>query len=301
MNAELVSIRPSGALSYDECGYAYYLKYVLKVKPEFVSANLCFGTAIHKAFTDYILALTAGVSNFNPIEVFKEKWDEAQSNQAMEFSATFEAEDFTQIGIELANQIPDAWGETGFIPFIDAEGPVVERRFEVVVGHNVILSGEPDILVMDSECETLIIDVKSTAATYTEEFALASDQLTDYQLLAENPSSKLGLDECGVSGLGFFEMVKRKIPKTKLGKGPEIKQPIIVPRRTKARCMERVQRLNWLAEDIRRKRFPKKARMAYNSPCNLCEFRNYCLKGDPTGLIFPRDKSSLASLAGERV
>lgn len=297
MNASLVNIRPSGALAYDECGYAYYLKYVLKVKPEFVSANLAFGTAIHNAFTGYVLAVTAGERGFNPVEVFRESWDQAQSKQSLEFSATFEAEDFTQIGIELANQVPDAWGMSGFVALIDAEGPVVERRFEIPVGHNLFLNGQPDLAVMNSECETYVIDMKSTAVVYTEDFALASDQLTDYQLLVEHPTSKLGLDKDGLSGLGFFEMVKRKIPKTKLGKGPEIKQPIIVPRRSKKRCMERVQRLNWLAQDIRQQRFPKKPRMAYNSPCNLCEFRNYCLKGDPTGLVFPRDKSSLISLA----
>lgn len=296
MKTAPIKIRPSGALSFDECGYAYYLKYVLRVKQEYVAANMPFGTALHVAFLGYILALATG-RNFDPVETFREHWGNSLETVPMEFSATFEEADLTSIGLVLADKIPEYWGNTGLVPLVDGFGPVVERRFEVSIGRNVILSGEPDLVAMDCEGGVLPLDVKTSGVEYSEAFLLASDQLTDYQIITEHPSANLGVDDEGVSSVGFIEMIKRKVPKTARGKGPEILPLLLGPRRSNERIAERKQKLNWMAEDIQRGRFPKKPRMAYNTPCDLCEFKNYCLKGDPSGLIFPDKQQLIVSAA----
>jgi hypothetical protein len=140
---------------------------------------------------------------------------------------------------------------------------------------------------MDNEGGVIPLDLKTSAIAYGEEFLLSSDQLTDYQLLTEGNSDQLGLDESGVKSVGFFEGIKRKVPKTNRGKGPEFLQPLIGPKRSAERLAERKQKLIWMGEDIRRGRFPKRPRMAYNTPCAMCEFSKFCLKGSKEGLVFP--------------
>lgn len=293
MKKATTKIRPSGALTFDECGYAYYLKYVIGVRQEFVSANMPFGTAVHEAFLGYVLALATGRSGFNTVETFREHWGNSLETTPMEFSASFAEEDLTNIGLVLADQIPEFWDKTGLVPLIDAHGPVVERRFEVSIGRDVILSGEPDLVAMDCEGGVIPLDIKTSGVEYSEEFLLASDQLTDYQIITEHPSANLGVDDEGVSAVGFIELIKRKIPKTERGKGPEILPVLYGPRRSSERLAERRQKLNWMAEDIQKARFPKKPRMAYNTPCDLCELKRYCLKDDPSGLVFPEQYQSL--------
>jgi len=287
MKSNILYIRPSHALSYDECGYAYYLKYVLGVRQDVTSANMPFGTAVHEACTGFILAEASGDTSYDPIEVFKKHWGEALESQAMEFSSLWGPEDLAQTGLRLVELFPEQWRQTGFAPLIDEHGPVVERRFQIKIAPDLILTGQPDVVAMNSEGGVIPLDLKTSAIAYGEEFLLASDQLTDYQLLVEGNSDQLGLDEEGVASVGFFEGIKRKVPKTNRGKGPEFLQPLIGPKRSAERLAERKQKLIWMGEDIRRGRFPKRPRMAFNTPCAMCEFSDYCLKGKKDGLVFP--------------
>lgn len=287
MKSSILYIRPSQALSMDECGYACYLKYVLGVKQDVTPANLPFGTAVHEACTGYILAEATGASSYDPIKVFCDTWDKSVATEPMEFSSLWGPDDLRETGLRLVDLFPAAWKATGLAPLVDEHGPVIERRFQVEIEPGLVLSGQPDVVAMDEEGGVIPLDLKTSAQAYGEEFLLASDQLTDYQLLVEGNGDQLGLDEEGVARVGFFEGIKRKVPKTNRGKGPEFLPPLIGPKRSPERLAERKQKLIWMAEDMRRGRFPKKPRMAYNSPCGLCEFANYCLKGDKSGLVFP--------------
>lgn len=296
MNARTLYIRPSHALSYDNCAFAYYLKYILGVKQDFISANLPFGTAVHESCTGYILAQAKGDSSYDPVNVFRELWGKSLDTEPLEFSSTWSADDFTQTGLKLADLFPAKWEATGYTPLIDSEGPVVERRMQVHVSDDLILTGQPDVVAMDSEASVIPLDIKTSAQAYGEEFLYASEQLTDYQLILEGNAEQLGLDEDGVTKLGFFEGLKRKVGKTSRAKGPEFLDPLIAPKRTSEQLAERKQKLIWMREDIIRGRFPKRPRMAYNTPCSLCEFREYCLRGDRTGLVFPEEPQQSIAL-----
>lgn len=296
MKSNNLYIRPSHALSFDECGFAYYLKYVLGVKESVTPANLPFGTAIHAACTGFVLAEASGDTSFDPVSVFTEGWQKALESEPLEFSSMWSADDLTETGMRLVDQFPDAWKATGLAPLIDEHGPVVERRFEVRIDNGLILSGQPDVVAMDDEGGVVPLDIKTSAQAYGEEFLLASEQLTDYQILVEGNARQLGLGEDGVAKVGFFEGIKRKVPKTGRGKGPEFLSPLLASARAEEQILERKQKLVWMAEDIRRGRFPKKPRMAYNTPCGLCSYADYCLKGDKSALIFPDEPQQVISV-----
>lgn len=297
MNNNPIKIRPSGALSFDECGFAYYLKYVLGIKQAAVSANLPFGTAIHEAFTGYVLASFNKDGSFDPVKTFLAHWENSLDTVPIEFTSTFGEDDLTATGTRIAELIPDFWDSTGLFPLVDSQGPVVERRFEIMVAPGVILSGQPDVIAMDEDFNVIPLDFKTSAVDYPEEFLYASDQLTDYQLLVEGHGDQLGVDKESIAYVGFIEALKKKMPKTTRGKGPEILPPLLGPKRNEQRLAERRQKLAWMADDIRRGRFPKKPRMAYNSPCALCEFSGLCLKGDKTGLTIPDEAQQIIAIA----
>lgn len=214
----------------------------------------------------------------------------------MDYSSLWGPDDLRETGLRLAELFPSQWQATGLAPLVDEQGPIVERRFRVEIEPGLVLTGQPDVVAMDEEGGVIPLDVKTSAQPYEEEFLIASEQLTDYQILVEGNGEQLGLAEDGIDSVGFFEGIKRKVPKTSRGKGPEFLQPLIGPKRSAERVAERKQKLIWMAEDMRRGRYPKRPRMAYNSPCGLCEFRNYCLKGDKSGLIFPDESQQPIAL-----
>jgi hypothetical protein len=63
--------------------------------------------------------------------------------------------------------------------------------------------------------------------------------------------------------------------------------PEYVPARTAEQLAEFRRKVAWIGDDIRAGRFPRRPRMAFNSPCNLCELHGLCATGDRTGLQVP--------------
>lgn len=296
MKSSKITIRTSLALAFDNCAFATYLKYILQVKLDVISANLPFGTSVHEACTGYILAEAQGDTSYDPVQVFLHHWEKALDTTPMEFSSLWGAEDLRQTGLLLVDQFPDKWRDTGLVPLVDEQGPMVERRLHMEIEDGLVLTGQPDVIAMDSEGDVIPLDVKTSASQYDEVFLLTSEQLTDYQMLTEANGKQLGLDEGGVAKVGFFEGIKRKVPKTSRGKGPEFLAPFLAPKRSPEQLAERRQKLIWMADDMRRGRYPKRPRMAYNTPCDMCEFRLYCTTGDKTNLIFPDEPQQVIAL-----
>ena len=65
--------------------------------------------------------------------------------------------------------------------------------------------------------------------------------------------------------------------------------PVLIPRHSQNDVEAYWRKVQWVAEDIDRSRFPKRSLMAHNSPCGLCAFKEACHHGDPSGLIVPAD------------
>ena len=136
--------------------------------------------------------------------------------------------------------------------------------------------GKIDVAVYTANAEFGVVDIKTAAMAHTALYSERSDQLTGYQLLVDASSEELGVPP--VEKLGFFDLVKRKQPKI---------EAVMVGRRSEKVLEEFVQKLFWLGEDIKRKRFPRASRHAFNSPCLACDYARLCVYGETSGLKLP--------------
>ncbi|MFA7455754.1 MAG: PD-(D/E)XK nuclease family protein [Desulfobulbaceae bacterium] len=284
-----VYVRPSQILGHDECPFAAFLQYVRRVKSASTSANLVFGTAVHWAISNFIKALVAGMK-FDLVQAFLFKWQEQVDSLTVQYNSTFSPEDLMEVGKKHCELFPAVWDAAGLEPLVDKDGPLVERRLQVEILPGVILSAEPDFVGINQDSEIVVVDFKTPATASTEDFALMSDQLTSYQIVVEAHGRALGVDR--VAKVGFMELLKKKVPKTNRGSGPEVLPPLLVEARSQAEIAAYQQKVGWIAEDMRLGRYPKRPRMAFNSPCAMCDYAQYCIRGEKEGLIFPQEEAA---------
>lgn len=297
--SKIMYIRPSHLVCYDMCPRMYYYRYVLNIKCEVISANLPFGTALHTSITGYVLSKYDKSKSFDPVKVFEDTFEAAINEQAIDFSSLWDKDAMFSTGRVLAERFPDVWDRAGLMPLFDEDGPVVERRFQVKLSESLVLTGQPDIVFMNSDGATGVLDIKSTSSAYKEVFLHAAEQLTDYQILLEAHSESLFLDQEGISLVGFMELVKKKVPVSSKAQsdplaGPQVHVPQLINSRSVKEKQERIHKIKNIALDIQRGRFERRPLMAFNSPCELCDFKDYCLQGEKEGLIFPAGSSLVA-------
>lgn len=276
-----LTIRPSGFLKYDDCAWAYKLQYVLGIRTVATSANLSFGTAFHHATTTWLLKEVEG-QDFDIVGAFEKAWQKELDENEISFNTLWDPESMKETGVRLVEQFPERWSSFGLVPLIDNHGPVIERRFQAELAPGVIVSAQPDIIAMDMEGRIVAPDIKTPATPSSEAFLKGSEQLTLYQMVLDAHLPSMGYER--IDKLGFIEALKKKVPKTNRGTGPVILDPALTDRRDERVIQETRQKLAWMAEDINNNRFPKRPRMAFNTPCDMCDFANLCLNGDPEGL-----------------
>ena len=177
--------------------------------------------------------------------------------------------------------LPDAWARTQWTVATDKDGaPLTDRFLKARLGTRngveVIYQGVLDVAVYTAEAEFAVVDVKTSALLHSPLYTERSDQLTGYQILTEENAGDLGVPP--VAKLGFLDLLKRKAPQI---------EPVTVGRRSDEQVEDYKQKLFWMADDVREKRFPRVSRHAYNSPCNLCDFARHCVYGETDGLHFP--------------
>jgi len=287
-------VRPSMILKHDDCPAAYDFQYEQGITTEAASVNLPFGTAVHSGATGWIEADALG-KHFDPVDAFKAEWKKALDTEILTFPSDKDPEDYEKIGVQLTELFPDAWKHTGLQVLIDPQGqPVVERRLQSRIAPGIILSGTPDVLATNEDFDVVVPDIKTPAQASLPFFASASEQLTAYQLLAEDESNKalIGIDR--IDRLGFFEGIKRKVPKSKKATGPAWEKPLTVPRHSNNQVNDLIRKATELKRDRDRGYFPKRPRMAFNTPCAMCDYRNWCHYEDPTGLVWKQKKAGPA-------
>lgn len=279
-------IRPSQLLSYDICPRQYYYKYVIGYVPEITSVNLPFGTAVHEASTGYVAASLKRV-DFDPVKVFRNHFSNSLGTLALNFGANVTDQSLLETGSVLVSQFADQWDQSDYLPLVDDFGePVVEKRYQVQIAPGIVLSGQPDIVALHKDTfSTCAIDIKTTLVEYSDHFLLASEQLTDYQIILDAYADTLNLGSEGLSEVGFIELFKRKVSTSTIAIGPSVSKPKTAPRRSDFLISERIQKIINSVNDIQNGRFEKRPLMSFNSPCNMCEFKDLCLKNDDSGLI----------------
>lgn len=288
-DSRTLTVRPSHILKHDDCPRAYYYQYVLGIQCRIVSINLPFGTSVHDASTEFLKHQAFGRS-YDPVTAFEKDLEDRLNSMAVEIPSGRSEDDYLEMGKMLVERFPDAWDKTGLNVLIDPSSePVIERKLRARIAPGIILSGTPDLFAINEDGDVGVPDIKTPAQVSSPVFSEASEQLTSYEILAEDPANReaLGIDQ--VDRLGFLEGLKKKVPKTSKGEGPTW-QPIhwSESRSDQAR-QDVVRKATELKRSHERDYFPKRPRMAYNTPCDMCDFRELCHKGNPEGLIFPEE------------
>jgi CRISPR/Cas system-associated exonuclease Cas4 (RecB family) len=255
--------RPSSILLYEDCPRAYWFRFREKAVRESQPANLLFGTAIHAAASGYLLGK---VSAGDLPAAFSAAWREGLEAEPVEFGSTWDPSSMEEVGMALCGQFPAWWDNTGLTPARDLHGPLVERRLRTEIAPGISLSGQPDIVAITANGEIAVLDVKTPASAQPETWW--SDQLTAYQILVERHGNSLNV--LSVRYLGFIEMLTQK---TK----PRIEPLRLMPVRTGEDLAEYARKVIWTDRDIAEERFPRRGRMAHNTPCGMCEYQPRCL------------------------
>ncbi|MFO1431273.1 MAG: PD-(D/E)XK nuclease family protein [Candidatus Competibacteraceae bacterium] len=277
-----LKLRATAVLRYDDCPRSYWYQYVQGIQPTADSANLVFGTAIHDVCTGWLKAQAEGRA-LDPVATFLDVWEQVTTTRTIAYTSKLGPDDLQAMGEALVRQFPVAWKATGLVPLIGADGqPLLETRFETEIAPGLILSGSPDVVAMDAQGNIVIPDLKTASTPATDGFASVADQLTSYQVLIEAHADTLGIER--VHALGFLEFLKRK-PNGRTG--PTIPPLLLTPARSALDLAEFRQKLVWMAEDLARNRFPKRPRLAWNSPCSFCDYAGLCQRGDWEGLVKP--------------
>ena len=265
-------------IAADDCPRKYRYRYIDGLQPITTPANLAFGTAIDEAIREYLNSLAAGTEPTSPEQRFLELWSRAREKAQIEYPATKSPEDFRAMGAAMMRALDAGWRETGWTVATDKDGaPLTDRFLSVDLGVRdgvpVVYRGKIDVAVYTADAEFAVPDIKTAAMPHTAMYSEQSDQLTGYQLLVEANAEALGVPP--VEKLGFFDLVKRKTPKI---------QAVLVDRRSDEQLEEFRQKLFWMGEDIKRGRFPRASRHAFNSPCLMCDYARLCTYGETSGL-----------------
>jgi hypothetical protein len=251
----------------------FYLKHIAKVVTDVLSANLAFGRCVHLGIKQFLL------NKENPAEVFEDNWYSETGKKQFRYSSDWTDKDMAETGIALLNQFVNYWESSGNEVVVDDKGePLVEKYYSMILEHNgpngavqVQFGGILDVEVFTPEANFGLIDYKTPRAESTPLFASLADQHTAYQMLTESANGT-HIDKCA-----YVELVKNKIPKRRQGKGPYIADVYWVPRRSDEMVQEYKLKILKTAQDISRGYFPRRPAMAFNSPCNLCDYPQACI------------------------
>ncbi len=283
----------TSVLKYETCPQQYYLEEVLRIRSAHQAANLVFGGVMHGVVEAWLRGWLQG-QILDPVARFDRDWQTAREAGEIEYASTQSPESLAETGRALAVRFAAAWPGFDRLPALDERGePLIERKLEARLGPDLVYVGKPDLVAVDADGRLACLDLKTPSAPTDPDWLESADQLTGYQWLLDAHADRLGIPP--VERLGLLELVKRKV--TPKGKGPEVCAPITTPRRPPARLDEYAQKVQWVAEDIDRGRFPRRGLMAHNSPCGLCAVKGLCQRGDVAGLILPAAEPAVARAA----
>lgn len=285
MRVEPLYLSPSRIADWERCRWSYLLKHVYRWRETTTGNALIFGGAIDEAVDAHLRGLLQG-REVDPTEVFIAAFLQKADEGPVDYGAKWSEESMLAMGIELMKRWPDAWQEMGLTVACDATGePLMQREVAFALPGNVIVRGRIDLGVFTREGEFAVVDNKTAAQPYPETALMLNEQLTTYQIGMDIAAEQWGLPKPG--RLGLIEMIKRQVPK-RTGQGPTVEPLVLTARRSEQQVKEYLQKILWIAEDIRGQRFMKNPRMAFESPCAMCSMARACTAGDYTDVDFSK-------------
>lgn len=278
-----VYMSPSRLLARQSCRKKDYYRYVLKWKSMETAANLAFGTAIDDALSAYLKGETK-----EPWILFEAMFS-ALDHEGVSYGAMWDRDDLKHTGVKLCRQFVEQWETSNLMVATDRNGKkLVQRSMNVQLGPGVQGVRKMDIVALNmSNWAIRVIDLKTAAKEMMPGFTQKAPQMTDYNISVD--AQDWGIPP--VQELQFIELVKRKIPKRD-GKGPEVIFHEPVPARAPEVRQAYLEEINRQANDIRAGIFPEDARMSFDTPCAMCDYKGHCYDGKTDGLLI--DRSSFA-------
>jgi CRISPR/Cas system-associated exonuclease Cas4 (RecB family) len=272
-----MKISANKIITADNCMRMAWYRYILGIKTAVKAANLAFGSAVDTTCTEYLRAHTMGTPIPNLEDFFREEWGR-ETDCEIEYSSTQTPDKFSTMGQKMVVAFQEEWEKSRLQVFIMPDGsPALQVKLEHRLNARIELIGYLDLIAMDEEAHIVVLDLKTSAATYDPLFVKQADQLTTYQVLVDGNADKLGIERA--DSVGFMCLLKKA--------SPVVEAPHIVTRRNSTEVAEFKQKCDWFYNDYNSGRFPKSAKHAYNSPCGMCDFKQLCTNGDEEGLIIP--------------
>lgn len=298
MNNNSYTTYPTHIATWDDCRYKYYLRYILKVMTSITSANLVFGKTIHSILEQIIIHVDNDQS-FDAENEFNQLWQSATAEEVVEYSSRMSNEDLTLTGAFLVNQFQEKWKELELSPLIDSNNNLfVEKKLTTQITPDLHLGAILDFAGINTDNEVIILDFKTPAAIACDEHVVNDNQILAQQIVLDHHKKEYGIKQ--VDRIGFLDLMKKKMPvPNKSGKfsknasWPTVNDPKTIDRRNAQAVADFKQKLIWMKEDRDRGRFPKTPRSAYNTPCSLCDYAEYCTTGSTEGLIFPKEHNQV--------
>jgi hypothetical protein len=292
MSASTVYLSHSRKSVMQACGRKYYLQYVERLASKVQSSNLGFGSSVHSGIASYLTAKHFGVDT-DPGSVFESEWSDYTSNNVIQYASTWTPEDLAATGRVMLQKFMEDWTKRGWTPVVDVDGnPIIERELRINLPGNIVFTVIIDAVVRTPDGKVYVLDFKTPAQPSMPGFAALSDQLIGYQEAVKAHAAQLGIST--VDGLVFYELIKRKVPKSSRGEGPTIHVEEPALPRSQTDVADWILECQFVANDIRSRRFSKRPMDAYNTPCALCDYSKKCL-GIPDDNLEVRPKRVFAA------
>lgn len=287
---ELVELSHSRKTLMQKCGRAYRFRYIDRLATKLEKATLIYGGTVHKGTSAALTAQALTGIIADPVPVFEREWSKATSTKAIEFSSNWDEDSMRKVGRLVLERFVEDWKARGWEPVVDVDGiPVIEREFKIRLPGNIIWTAIIDALVRTQDGKILVLDFKTPAQVSAVEFYMLSDQLLGYQVVCDAHAKSLGITQ--VDGAVFYELTKVQVPKTNKGAGPQIHVTDIVPRRSLEDINDWIMENQFIANDIRNKRYTRRPMSGYDTPCSLCDFSTTC-RGLPDPNVYKRAPST---------
>ncbi len=280
-----VYLSHSASTRYEVCPEQYRLMYQERWTAEATSLNFGYGGAADEAMSAFIVAHALGHGDeVDMPAIFEAYFRQFDEEHAVAYNSRFPDMDAVLAsGKLLVARYKEDYLKRGYVAALDPEGkPIVQRKLRVKLPGNVYYTAILDTILITPQFEVVIVDNKTASNEAPEDFHETAGQLTGQQLVVEAHKEELGIDH--IDGLMFYQAIKKAVPKSSRGTGPVMAEPHQVRPRTKEELDAYVESRLWIAEDIRRGRFPKRPLDAYNSPCAMCDFASLCIYGQTEGL-----------------
>lgn len=298
----MMIVRPSQVDAWLTCGRKFYYQYVMGLLSNTGAANLYFGTSLHHGIEVFLKTYSVNDS----LTAFVDKWNEYTRENIIEYPQPFCRDSLRKTGLALIENFHAWWPSSNFSIVNMKDGsPAIERRLKVRISEDVVLSGTPDLIATDG-IGVGPLDWKSVKTQHTQTFADLSDQLTAYDLLLTANRDLFDLSDKPIAFAAFIDLQKKKVPEplkkdpTKYAKNavfPGVFPPIISRTNRQEFVNEYIQKVQWVADNIRAGNFFRVSGKAFNSPCNSCDYSKHCVNGSIEGLTRSKSRFKVDCIA----